>query len=262
MATIKDVKKTARLRLDKNWAATVAVFCILLLSIMLIAVAEAAVRHIFSIPVIDNGAYNTSRESLFVLCGSLLLWFLIVPSVGLSLKGYYCDLAAGRNVSVSMSFDAFLSARGYLASLVLPVRLMLVRVFSVIFFILPQTALLIFTVYYARRELSERESTIITVSLIISVLLIFAGLIIVISINLGRFLAPYLLITNRAKSVRQAMKASVRLMKKHKLALVRLNLSVLWMYIICIPLFSVIFVFPRIAVIRAGFAVDIMEKSE
>ena len=260
MTAIKDIKKSARSSLDNHWASTVAVFCVLLLTVMLIAVAEAVVRYVFDIPVILDGAYNASQDSLFVLCGSLLLWFLIVSPVKLSLKGYYCDLIMGKDVSVSMSFDAFLSIRGYFASLILPVKLTFLRALTVIFFILPQTALLIFSAYYSSGELSGQEKTIITAFFVISGLLILAGLFIAISVNLGYFLAPYLLITNRAANVKQALKTSAKLMKKRKLALVRLTLSMLWMYILCLPLFSVIFVFPHMSVIKAGFAMEIINN--
>lgn len=230
MARHKIVKLTAKTTLKDKWTGAVIVSSVFL-GVCLFNT------------LIGELLYSIGNVFFFTIFSLLFLVFLIIPLI-LGLLDYFRALAFGEEANFNRLFIGFTSADEYTRYLSFSLSMFIRVVLAYAFLSLPSSI---------TKAMSE-PSTYTTLNLpipvwttalsVISSMLYIFGLCLLVVFMLRYFMAPFLLVSNKDMSAKEAIMLSKIISKGHKFEFVKLAFSMIFYIILSLFFLPLLFTLP------------------
>ncbi len=292
MLTTKSIKTTAKTQLYQNWSKAYAAMAFILMASLSLSLAEHLVNSLLSSYGIIKGsaAIDESISGLSSLSSAivetvtsqnfiynaiisvffLLISFLVVSPLRQGSVRWYYSVARGSKTYLSRMFYFYQSNNAYISHLMFKIAQLFRSIFYGIVSFLAAFASLSLTVYqfsvYSRTELaSDRQKAVLY--LMVSLVMLFLGVILYILLMLKYFLAEYLFISSNHhnvsfKAVNQCFTKSKEIMSGNSGKVISLAISFIPALLLCILIVPIFYVYPYINCSFAVLASEIINESK
>ncbi len=266
------IKKNARRALSGSWGIAVAIVLVSLSLWMVISLLESGIQDLLGLqPYIDvyntpenfmDDLPNTTPLFLWVTVGMALLAVVTGAPLAIGVNDWFLGLTEGRAPSFGLIFRPY-GSRTFFRSIWLRLAVYLRTLLWAVFLTAVPIGVLVFSAWF----LEIGAHTAAEQALSLMGILLGGGLLLVSIIFLAAaaaryMLAPYLLCSRYAKTVRQAIRLSAGYTKGHRWEIVTFFSSFLpWMLLTPLVL-PVLWVFPYVQMSTALFARYLIEAGE
>ena len=260
MSFNKTIKSDASKILLKNWLKIKGINFIWLLIFLMFSFIELLIYILFSkandyslpslfhlnniyISDIKDKISSSSNISFLIVTSSIyILGCAIISIFKMGETSWYCKTIFHQNNSFLTIFSYFSSFKNVIKCWYISIQIFIRKIIWSIIIFLPSILLITWTIFASLHQNLVSSTYLISFGYILSILLIISSIVTCIIFFRRYLLTRYLITSGQCKTVRQAIKLSIKIMKGQKLNYIFLIVSFfLWIMLIFIFLISLIY---------------------
>lgn len=263
MSFNKTIKSDALKILKRNWKKVMGINFIWFFMLSIFFLIEVFLQNVVAQ---IGGEPRSNFEIEQKLRISLILCIFYIISSGIisilkmgEIKWKYRTINQEEN-NFSVMFDYFTTFKNILRSWYISLQIFIRKIIWMIIIYMPVTILTAWCVLATENQNYVKDTYLIGFGYILSIFLFIYSTIMIVIFFRRYLLTRYLIVSGECKTVRQAIKESIKMMKNQKINYIILVFSYIWWYVLCIFAISIFFVYPYLSISSTLFERYVVES--